>query len=343
MQTVLLLGGAGYVGSSTARRLLAEGYGVVILDSLVHQQVVNIPGAIILQGDYADAQLLRSIFSSYTISIVMHFASLIEVGLSVKEPAAFYENNVIKTKRLLDQMIIAGAMQLVFSSSCAVYRPLKSMEALTEEHDIGPISPYGKTKYMVECLLQDYAYAYGLRYVALRYFNAAGATIDDGYCMGEQHTPETHLIPQIFQAVTEKRPVAIFGNNYATPDGTCVRDYVHISDLASAHFLALKYLDNPAHSSQAFNIGSGKGVSVAEVVATVSAICGQKIQTQILPRRAGDVPYLVADATLAGLLLGWQPEQSSINRIVEDAWFFYQHINKQKKHFSYQQHHHNVL
>lgn len=330
MQTVLLLGGAGYVGSCTAHRLVMSGYRVVILDAFLHHQSLEIPGTTIIRGDYGDEQLLRSIFSSYNISIVMHFAALIEVGRSVQDPASFYENNVIKTKRLLDVMRSVGVLQCVFSSTCAIYKPREDMQHLTENSPILPLSPYGKTKFVVECLLQDYAVAYGLRYVALRYFNAAGAVIQNDILLGEQHSPETHLIPNIFAAVQYANPVTIFGDDYPTPDGTCVRDYIHVHDLARAHEQALCYLANSTNPSAAFNLGTGNGASVAQMVAMVEAVCGTNILVDIKPRRAGDVPCLVADASLARHVLGWQAQRSSLKCIVEDAWYFYRQIKVQK-------------
>jgi UDP-glucose 4-epimerase len=313
-----------------------------VLDAFLHHQVVDLPGAIIIRGDYGDSALLRSIFSSYDISTVMHFAGFIEVGRSVVAPADFYENNVIKTKRLLDIMHSVGVAQLIFSSSCAIYKPLALAEKLTENHQILPLSPYGKTKYAVECLLQDYAVAYGLRYVALRYFNAAGAHIDGDTMVGELHEPETHLIPNIFRAITNNVSITLFGNDYPTSDGTCVRDYIHVRDLAQAHLKSLNYLACPDALSAAFNLGTGHGFSVAEVVAAVENACRVVVNVEHRPRRPGDAPYLVADPGLAMQKLSWRAEYSSLKRIVQDSWFFYQTINKQK-HFSHMQRSENAL
>ncbi len=326
MQTILLLGGAGFVGSCVAHDLLRQGYGVIILDLFLHHQAIVLPGAIVIHGDFGDVSLVRAIFITHQISAVMHFAAYIEVGRSVQEPAAFYENNFINTKRLLDLMREHNVTKIVFSSTCAIYAPLHGLEKLTERHSINPLSPYGKTKCAVEFLLQDYASAYGLSYVSLRYFNAAGA--EPAYGLGEQHDPETHVIPLLFQACERDAAFTLFGDDYETPDGTCVRDYVHVRDLSSAHCKALSYLLSGCQSI-ALNLGSGRGYSVRELIAVVVATTGKNIATVIKQRRAGDVPFLVADATLAEHVLGWRAE-ASLEHIVEDAWRFY-HMDKQKK------------
>jgi UDP-glucose 4-epimerase len=320
MQTVLLLGGAGFVGSCVAHALLQQGYQVVIIDLFLHHQVVDLPGAIVIRGDFGDQLLLKSIFTTYRIAAVMHFAAFIEVGRSVHEPAAFYDNNVIKTKVLLDLMQVYGVKNIVFSSSCAIYSPVLGGQKLTEQQSLNPLSPYGKTKCVVEFLLQDYARAYDMRYVSLRYFNAAGAL--PAYGLGEQHTPETHVIPLLFKAAIEQQPFTILGQDYPTPDGTCVRDYIHVKDLAVVHGKALHYL---LAGGQAFacNVGSGVGYSVKELVALASSVSGQPIQTVIKPPRAGDVPYLVADVSFVRQRLDWRAE-ALLPEIMNDAWLFYQ-------------------
>lgn len=320
MQMILLLGGAGFVGSCVAHNLLQQGYGVVIIDLFIHNQSIALPGAVIICGDFGDEQLLKTVFATYTITAVMHFAAYIEVGRSVHEPSAFYENNVITTKRLLDIMHRHEVKRIVFSSSCAIYAPLMTHEKLTESHPLNPLSPYGKTKCAVEFLLQDYAVAYGFSYVSLRYFNAAGALPEHG--LGEQHHPETHVIPLLFKACEQQQPFTIFGDDYATPDGTCVRDYIHVRDLARVHAKALQYLlaGGPA---VACNVGSGIGYSVKELVAVASRVCGQPLATVIKPRRAGDVPFLVADVARVQHLLDWRAE-ASLQQIIDDAWQFYQ-------------------
>ncbi|MBM3893483.1 UDP-glucose 4-epimerase GalE [Candidatus Dependentiae bacterium] len=328
MQTILLLGGAGFVGSAVAHELLVQGYGVVIVDLFLHKQTVTLPGAIIIKSDFGDEEVLRAIFSAYHISAVMHFAAYIEVGRSVHEPALFYENNVIKTKRLLDVMREYNVTKLVFSSSCAIYAPLQTLEKLTEQHAINPLSPYGKTKLTIEFLLQDYAQAYGLSYVSLRYFNAAGAL--SHYHLGEQHDPETHVIPLLFKACEQGALFTLYGDDYPTPDGACVRDYIHVSDLSSAHCKALSYL-NAGGSAMALNLGSGVGYSVKELIAVVAAVCGQSIKVIVRPRRTGDAPLLVADTTLAERTLGWHAH-ATLEQIVRDAWCFFQnkHIKQLK-------------
>ncbi len=328
MQTILLLGGAGFVGSAVAHDLLVQGYGVVIVDLFLHKQTVALPGAIIIKSDFGDEQVLRAIFSAYRITAVMHFAAYIEVGRSVDEPAQFYENNVIKTKRLLDVMREYNVPKLVFSSSCAIYAPLRTLEKLTEQHAIHPLSPYGKTKLAVEFLLQDYARAYGLSYVSLRYFNAAGGL--PHYSLGEQHDPETHVIPLLFKACMQGNSFTLYGDDYPTPDGTCVRDYIHISDLSSAHSKALLHL-NAGGAAMALNIGSGVGCSVKELIAVVTAVCGQSINVIIRPRRAGDAPILLADTTLAERILSWRAH-ATLEQIVRDAWCFFhnKHIKQLK-------------
>lgn len=328
MQTILLLGGAGFVGSAVAYDLLLQGYGVVIVDLFLHQQTVCLPGAIIIKSDFGDEQVLRAIFATYHISAVMHFAAYIEVGRSVHDPAAFYENNVIKTKRLLDVMREYNITKLVFSSSCAIYAPLHSLEKLTEQHAINPLSPYGKTKLAVEFLLEDYAQAYGLSYVSLRYFNAAGGL--PRYNLGEQHEPETHVIPLLFKACEQGQPFTLFGDDYPTPDGTCIRDYIHVQDLSVAHCKALSYLCSGG-TAIALNLGSGVGCSVKELIAVVTAVCERPVDVIVKPRRAGDVPLLVADASLAALILEWRA-QAPLEQIVRDAWSFFQakHIKQLK-------------
>ncbi len=320
MRMILLLGGAGFVGSCVAHNLLQQRYGLVIIDLFLHHQSVVLPGAVIIRGDFGDEQLLKTIFTTYDIAAVMHFAAYIEVGRSVHEPAAFYENNVVKTKRLFDVMLAYGVKRIVFSSSCAIYAPLFSAEKLTESHQLNPLSPYGKTKCAVEFLLQDYAVAYNFSYVSLRYFNAAGALPEHN--LGEQHNPETHVIPLLFKACERQEPFTIFGDDYPTPDGSCVRDYIHVRDLARVHTKALQYLLTGG-AALACNVGSGVGHSVKELVAVASGICGQPLATVIKPRRAGDVPFLVADVSRVQDLLDWRAE-ASLPQIIDDAWQFYQ-------------------
>lgn len=314
-KVVLVIGGAGYIGSHTSWLLAQQGFRVVILDALVHQQSVHLPWATFVQGDFGDQQLLKKIFSEYAIDTVMHFAAFIEVGESVIDPAKYYNNNVIKTIQLLDVMREYGVSKLIFSSSCAVYGNPVHLP-LDEEHPTNPVSPYGRTKLMIEYALHDYAVAYGLRYVALRYFNAAGGLTEQG--LGECHKPESHIIPIVLAAARNNKPFNIFGTDYNTSDGTCVRDYIHVLDIARAHVQASEYL-NAGGQSQILNLGTGVGYSVKELVAYAQEVSGTQIQINYGPRRPGDAQTLVADATKVTKLLGWQPQHSDMREIMRSA------------------------
>jgi UDP-glucose 4-epimerase len=314
-KVVLVIGGAGYIGSHTSWLLAQQGYRVVILDLLVHEQPVNLPWATFVQGDFGDAQLLKKIFSQHAIDTVMHFAAFIEVGESVKDPAKYYNNNVIKTIQLLDVMREHAVNKLIFSSSCAVYgNPVRL--PLDEEHQTNPVSPYGRTKLMIEYALQDYAAAYGLRYVALRYFNAAGGLTEQG--LGEFHKSESHIIPILLAAARNNKPFNIFGTDYNTLDGTCVRDYIHVLDIARAHVQASEYLISGGQS-QVLNLGTGIGYSVKELVACAQEVSEAQIQINYGPRRPGDAETLVADATKVARVLGWRPQYSDMREIMRSA------------------------
>ena len=317
--TILITGGAGYIGSHTAFILAQLGYNLIILDAFLHNQIFNPPWATVIKGDIENTELLEKIFASYNINAVMHFAANIEVGESVKNPYKFYYNNVVKTLNLLTIMRKYNVTKFVFSSSCAVYG-IPQFLPLTEEHSKNPISPYGKTKLMVEMMLEDFSNAYNLKYVSLRYFNAAGALPQQG--LGEQHIPETHIIPLLFESVHQETTFNIFGNDYSTPDGTAIRDYVHVLDIAQAHVLALNYLEN-GNSSDSFNLGIGKGISVKELIQVVEMISKKRIAINWAERRAGDPSILVADPSKAEKILGWKPQYSSINTIVQSAYDFY--------------------
>ncbi len=315
-KVVLVTGGAGYIGSHTSFLLCQQGYSVVILDDFVYNQPRPDIDAVVLKGDFADTDLLDQIFSTYQIDVVMHFAAFIEVGESVKYPQKFYENNVIKTIRLLNYMLERGVKKFIFSSSCAVYG-VPNYVPINEQHPYVPINSYGKNKLVVEYALQDYAQAYGLQYVSLRYFNAAGCLINAG--LGEWHYPESHVIPNLVRAALSGKDFFIFGDDYETVDGTCVRDYVHVADIALAHVLAYGYLQN--HSdSQAFNLGSGAGYSVRQLIEEVQKVSGNKIQTQALPHRVGDVAILVADNAKIKKVLGWQARHSDLGSIMASAY-----------------------
>lgn len=323
---VLVTGGAGYIGSHTTLALAAEGFCVIILDNFSQHQTVNLPWAEVIRGDFADEQLLRKIFNSYLIEAVFHFAAFIEVGESVKRPRDFYENNVLKTAVLLRVMQECGVLRFIFSSSCAVYGTPQYVP-MDEQHPTAPVSPYGRTKLAVEFMLQDYAQAYGLAYASLRYFNAAGAQWEKG--LGEYHTPETHLIPLLLRAIEQNQPVFIFGDNYETVDGTCIRDYVHVQDLAVAHVLAFKRLLTKAEAL-IINVGTGRGYSVREVVKVTEEVCGKEARIEIMPRRQGDAAVLVSNTSRMKSVLSWHPQHSDLFSIVASVHALQQHKMGQK-------------
>ncbi|AZL73824.1 MULTISPECIES: UDP-glucose 4-epimerase GalE [Pseudomonas] len=308
----LVVGGAGYIGSHMVKHLLAEGHDVVVADLAPTRPQVKW-----VELDIADAAALDALFAKYVFDAVFHFASFIQVGESVTEPGRYYQNNVAATLVLLQAMVRAGVRRLIFSSTAAVYGDPQYIP-IDEQHPKAPINPYGCSKWMVEQVLQDFDRAYGLRSVCLRYFNAAGAD-PEGEC-GERHEPETHLIPLILQAASGRRPaITVFGRDYDTPDGTCIRDYIHVADLASAHARAVDYLV-AGGASTALNLGNGLGFSVQQVIDTVRDVTGREVHVEDAPRRAGDPPRLVADAGKARQLLGWQPVYSSLEAIVSHAW-----------------------
>ncbi|MDP9519592.1 UDP-glucose 4-epimerase GalE [Pseudomonas putida] len=308
----LVVGGAGYIGSHMVKHLLGAGHEVVVADL-----VWPGPGIQWAKLDIADEAALDVLFGVCHFDAVFHFASFIQVGESVSAPGKYYQNNVAATLALLQAMVNAGISHLVFSSSAAVYGNPQYVP-IDEAHVKGPINPYGLSKWMVEQILEDFDRAYGLKSVCLRYFNAAGADPDGQ--LGERHEPETHLIPLILQAASGRRgAVTVFGRDYDTPDGTCIRDYVHVADLASAHALAVDYLLAGGERT-AFNLGNGLGFSVQQVIDTARAVTGRHINALDAPRRAGDPPRLVADASKALQVLGWRPEFASLEQIVRHAW-----------------------
>jgi UDP-glucose 4-epimerase len=313
---VLVTGGAGYIGSHTSYLLQNNGYKVIIIDNLIYNQPVACPWATFIKGDFADGRLLDDIFSHYDIDVVMHFAGLIEVGQSVTQPHMFYENNVIKTISLLKKMLEYGVKKVVFSSSCAVYG-LPHYVPIDEQHPLTPVNPYGRSKLAVEYVLQDYAYAYGLKYVSLRYFNAAGALIDKH--LGEWHNPETHVIPNLMRAVLLDKVFCIYGSDYSTIDGSCVRDYVHVIDISQAHVLAYEYLKANA-ISQVFNVGAGIGYSVKQLIYIAEQSCGKKINITTMQKRPGDVPTLLADNTKIKTVLGWKPCKTDFVATMRSAY-----------------------
>jgi UDP-glucose 4-epimerase len=314
---LFVTGGAGYIGSHMVKYLGDAGHQVVVLDNLSNGFADSVIRGELIRGDLADQDLIRRVLRDHAIEAVFHFASFIQVGESNTDPASYYRNNVVNTIHLLDAMRSAQISRLVFSSTAAVYgEPLSA--AIPEAHPIAPINPYGRTKAMVESLLQDYHYAYGLQSVALRYFNAAGA--DPGGELGERHNPETHLIPLVLQVASGRREaVAIFGRDYETLDGTCIRDYVHVMDLASAHEQALHFLMAQG-GYHVFNLGTGLGYSVQQVIAAAERVTGRFIRIDEKPRRPGDPACLVADATKAQTLLDWSPRLSDLDTLIAHAW-----------------------
>lgn len=317
MTDVLVVGGAGYIGSHMVKQLRHDGFAVVVLDDLSGGYLDAVGDAELVVGSVSDAGLLADLFGHKRFDAVMHFASFIQVGESVVEPAKYYANNLAATLTLLDAMRTAGVRRFVFSSTAAVYGE-PAYVPIDEAHPKQPINPYGLSKWMVEQVLQDYDRAYGLKSVCLRYFNAAGA--DPEGDLGERHVPETHLIPLVLQAAAGRREaISVFGTDYDTPDGTCIRDYIHVSDLCDAHALALRRLLAGGESAR-FNLGNGQGFSVKEVIETARKVTGKEIPVRYVPRRAGDPPRLVADSRLAQEVLGWQPQRADLSAIIADAW-----------------------
>lgn len=316
MTKVLFVGGAGYIGSHMVKKLGLQGCNVTTLDDLSSGHRDAVLCGDLVQGDMGDRAVLDAVLSR-GFDAVMHFASFIQVGESVQQPAIYYQNNVVNTLALLDAMRAHGVSQFIFSSTAATFGE-PQYSPIDERHPQQPINPYGRSKLMVEQVLADYEKAYGLRSVCLRYFNAAGA--DPEGQLGERHEPETHLIPLVLQAASGRRPhIGVFGRDYDTPDGTCVRDYIHIEDLCSAHALALQSLLGGA-GSQAYNLGNGQGFSVQEVIDTAQKVTGRPIAVVNGPRRAGDPARLVADAQLIREKLGWQPRHADLSTIVAHAW-----------------------
>lgn len=317
MHKILVIGGAGYIGSHMVKHLGQLGCTVTTLDNLSSGHREAVLYGDFVYGDIAEKQLLDKLFRSQRFDAVMHFASFIQVGESVQHPAKYYQNNLVNTLNLLNAMLAFGVNNFIFSSTAATFGE-PQYTPVDERHQQKPISPYGRTKLMVEQALADYDKAYGLKSVCLRYFNAAGA--DPEGELGERHDPETHLIPLVLQAASGRRPhIGVFGRNYETPDGTCIRDYIHIADLCEAHWLAVKSLLNGGES-QAYNLGNGNGFSVQEVIDTAGQVTGRDIKVVDRLRRLGDPARLVADASLARERLGWQPQYADLATIIEHAW-----------------------
>jgi UDP-arabinose 4-epimerase len=317
---ILVTGGAGYIGSHICKQLAKVGLLPIVADNMAAGHHWAVKWGPLEQGDILDRKFLDAMFLKHNPSGVIHLAALSEVGVSVDEPAKYYANNVVGTLRLIEAMRAHHVNHLVFSSTCAIFG-IPSVVPIGEEHPLSPINPYGASKLMSERMLADFDAAYGMRSVSLRYFNAAGADPDGE--VGEDHIPETHLIPILLQAAAGKRPhVTIYGTDYDTPDGTCIRDYVHVTDLAEAHISALKVLDEGGPSSS-FNLGSGRGFSVRDLVAEARRITGQQVCVKEGPRRPGDPPYLLADASRARAILKWECRHSDLPTILSTAWLWH--------------------
>lgn len=313
---VLVTGGAGYIGSHALRWLLEHGHEAWAYDNLSRGHAWAVPPERLIVGDLANEHLLRQVLTERRVEAVMHFAALALVGESVRDPEPYYQGNIALTLHLLRAMRAAGVQRLVFSSTCATYGQPR-LTPIPEDHPQQPINPYGRTKLAIEWALADYAAAYGLAYAALRYFNAAGASPRGD--LGEAHDPETHLIPLVLQTALGQRPaVEIFGTDYDTPDGTCIRDYLHVDDLAAAHALALERLE--PGQGLCLNLGTGRGHSVREVIAAAELVTGSPIPVRVAPRRAGDPAVLVAATERARQVLGWQPRYTSLEDIIRTAW-----------------------
>ncbi|MEI6825832.1 MAG: UDP-glucose 4-epimerase GalE [Desulfuromonadales bacterium] len=317
MNNILVTGGAGYIGSHCCKQLRLEGYNPVVFDNLVHGHIENVKWGEFYKGDVGSAADLEDCISKFDIKAVIHFAAFAYVGESVSNPMKYYNNNLRNTLNLLDCLVRCNIKHIIFSSTCATYgNPL--VVPIDEKHPQNPINPYGQTKLMVEKILQDYDHAYSLKYICLRYFNAAGA--DPAGEVGENHDPETHLIPLVLDVAQGKSEnIKVFGCDYDTIDGTCIRDYIHVMDLATAHTLALSHLLKEGRSAS-YNLGTGKGISVLEIIDAAARITGKEIPRKIEARRLGDPPVLIADNKKIYNELNWKPANSNINQIISDAW-----------------------
>jgi UDP-glucose 4-epimerase len=322
--TILVTGGAGYIGTHAVLALKQAGYEVLVFDNLVygHRELVSeVLKVNLIEGDLSDRTLLNQVFATYNIAAVMHFAAYAYVGESVSDPGKYYRNNVASTLTLLEAMLAAGVKRLVFSSTCASYGNPQILP-IPETHPQNPINPYGRSKLMVETILNDFAEAYDFRSVRFRYFNAAGA--DPGGLLGEDHDPETHLIPLVLQTALGKRShISVFGTDYDTPDGTCIRDYIHVTDLAQAHVLGLEYLLKGG-KTEVFNLGNGNGFSVQEVITAAEQVTGKPIPVVYADRRPGDPASLIGSATKAREILNWQPQYADLAVILRHAWQWHQ-------------------
>ncbi|MFT4177639.1 MAG: UDP-glucose 4-epimerase GalE [Luteolibacter sp.] len=318
---ILITGGAGYIGSHTVRLLAGQGRKIVVLDNLVygHENAIVDPGVELVVGEIGDKALVRSLFEKHGFGSVIHFAAYAYVGESVTDPLKYYQNNTAEPIALLQVMQEFGCKVFVFSSTCATYGVPNKLP-ITETNTQDPINPYGRSKLMVEWILRDCGHAWGLRSACLRYFNASGGS-EDGL-IGEDHNPETHLIPRVLMALTgEIDHIEVFGTDYNTPDGTCIRDYIHVEDLAEAHGKALDYLA-AGGESVCCNLGTGVGVSVKEIIAAAEEVSGKKVPVKYGPRREGDPDQLVADPSYAREVLGWEAKRKDVREMVRPAWLW---------------------
>ena len=314
---ILVCGGAGYIGSHINKQLNKEGYETIVFDNLIYGHKEAVKWGKLVVGDMKNVDEIEAVFKNNQIDAVFHFAAYAYVGESVEHPEKYYYNNVANTLNLLHVMMKYGCNRIIFSSTCATYGEPEKVP-ITEDMPQNPINPYGATKLMVERIFQDYHKAYGIQYVVLRYFNAAGADPDGE--IGESHNPETHIIPLVLDAASGKRPnIKVFGTDYDTPDGSCIRDYIHVYDLATAHLLALHHLE-AGKESQFFNLGNEKGTSVLEVVDSVKRVTRRNLKVTLTDRRPGDPAKLVGSSQKAQEVLGWKPIYGDIDAIVGHAW-----------------------
>ncbi len=320
---VLVTGGAGYIGSHACKALEAAGYSPVTYDNFRYGHRQAVRWGPLEEGDIGDRERLETVIRKYDPAAVMHFAAYAYVGESVENPAKYYRNNVAGSLTLLESMKNCGVDKIIFSSTCATYG-MPEQIPIVEDHPQNPINPYGRSKLMIEWMLQDFAKAYGINFVSLRYFNAAGADPDGE--IGEAHDPETHLIPLVLDVALGKRAhLDVFGTDYDTADGTCIRDYIHVTDLANAHVMALEYLFHDKQST-AFNLGNGHGFSVREVIETAGKVTGRAITCREADRRAGDPPVLIGSSEKIKRILGWQPLFKRLQDIITTAWQWHQKI-----------------
>jgi len=322
---ILIVGGAGYIGSHINKELIKQGYQTVVFDNLASGKKELVKWGEFFEGDLGEIDDIRAVFKKYPIEAVLHFAAFKAVGESVTDPQKYYKNNVANTLNLFEVMKENGVNKFIFSSSAATFGEPKYIP-IDEKHPTNPINPYGETKLMVEHIMRDYDKAYGMRYISLRYFNACGADLEAD--VGEWPGSSSNLIPLVLDAAIGRREdIKVFGSDYETPDGTCIRDYIHVTDLAEAHVLALKKLLDGGNSD-VFNLGNGKGFSVKEVIEAAKKVTGIDFKVTMVERRAGDPPVLVADATKAKEVLGWKPQYADLETIVSSAWKWHQKVCK---------------